>query len=203
MIGAAETAILLVLAVFSLCLYISRNFNKRCRSFVMPDDFGNVAGNDLTLPELDFGRCNGKVGDSGIGGGGGRRPMDLMAPIVMVESRDWGREGGPARVALNPAGRAATARISALPLIDECLLSAVGRGPSLILGLSKKLKSRGAPKRSEAEGRADWEDRRRLSGDTSRDSLNWIVAPEAVFGRSRATSRATDRFCTVISGVVA
>jgi hypothetical protein len=138
----------------------------------MPDDFGNVAGNDLTLPELDFGRCNGKVGDSGIGGGGGRRPMDLMVPMVMVESRDWGLEDVPARVALSPAGRAATARISVFALKEECLLSAVGRGPSLTLGLSRKVKSRDAPKRSEPEGRADCEDRRRLSGDTSSDSLN-------------------------------
>src|SRR5690349_7233121 len=103
-----------------------------------------------------------------------------MAPIVMVESRDWGLEGGPARLVLSPAGRAATARISVLALIDECLLSAVGRGPSLILGLSRKLKSSGAPKRSEPDGRADWEDRRRLAGDISRES-NWTVAPDAVF----------------------
>jgi len=114
---------------FSFRLYICWYFFNRDFSGVIPEDFGSVAGSDLTLPALERGLGISKVaGVSGIGGGGGK------PELARVESPDFRRgctvdAGRDVRI---PAGSVATARA----LFEEPgRLSADGLGPSFAFDL--------------------------------------------------------------------
>jgi hypothetical protein len=109
----------------------------------MPGDFGNVAGNDLTLWPDDLGRgVKSEADDSGMGGGGGALKAEY------VESRDFGREpsGLPAR---RPEGREAEFKP-----FEAGRVAVAGLGPNLTFGLYNESYSYSENDSVAVEGRA-------------------------------------------------